>query len=66
LPLLILAFPLALEPGDHRRREVRRVLAEQGREEPLSEVEQSSSNGGLRSKIPFLILPTSAAPPICW
>lgn len=31
-----------------------------------SEVEQSSSNVGPRSKIPFLISPTSAAPPICW
>src|SRR5271166_3975057 len=35
LPPLILVFPLALEPGDHRRREVRRVLAEQGRENLL-------------------------------
>ena len=34
-PPPILVFPLALEPGDHRRREVRRVLAEQGRENLL-------------------------------
>jgi hypothetical protein len=35
LPPLILVFPLALEPGDHCRREVWRVLAEQGRENLL-------------------------------
>src|SRR4030088_593570 len=35
LPPLILVFPLALEPGDHCRREVWHVLAEQGRENLL-------------------------------
>src|SRR5208282_3463788 len=35
LPPLILVFPLALEPGDHCRREVWRVLAEQGCENLL-------------------------------
>jgi hypothetical protein len=35
LPALVVDLPVALQPGDHRRRQVRGILAEQGRERLL-------------------------------
>jgi hypothetical protein len=35
LPAFVVGLPVALQPGDHRRRQVRRLLAEQGSERLL-------------------------------